>query len=91
MHAIVDEFESHMLPELARFSTSAGMIAICSSATDEPADRARAKELAGAESFLDIDSATLPPDDNSAANAILQILENRGILPTDRFASGEGI
>jgi sulfate adenylyltransferase large subunit len=91
VHAIVDEFESHLLPELARFSNSAGMIAICSSATDQPADRSRARDLVGAERFLYFDPESLPADDDAAANAILGELEFRGILPTDRFQSGGGI
>jgi sulfate adenylyltransferase large subunit len=89
VHAIVDEFESHMLPELARFSNSAGMIAICSPATEEPADRDRARDLVGTSNFIEAEA--LPASDNDAAQQILQMLENRGIIPTDRFASGEGI
>jgi hypothetical protein len=91
VHAIVDEFESHMLPELARFSNSAGMIAVCSPATLELADRDRARDLVGADRFIEADAVDLPGDDNEAAQKVLQLLENRGIIPTDRFASGEGI
>ncbi|MCC7236633.1 MAG: sulfate adenylyltransferase subunit CysN [Bryobacterales bacterium] len=91
VHAVVDEFESHVLPELARFSNQAGMIAICSSGSDDAADRERARTLVGSERFVAPETAELSPDDSRAAFQIIQALENRGILPADRFQVGEGI
>jgi hypothetical protein len=91
VHAVVDDFESHVLPELASFSNQAGMIAICSASSDEPADRERAKALVGADRFLAPDIGALPPDDDAAAREIIAALEHRGILPLDRFTVGEGI
>jgi len=91
VHAVVDEFESHVLPELARFSNQAGMIAICSSGSDDAADRERARTLVGGERFVALEGYELSPDDSKAAFQIIQALENRGILPADRFQVGEGI
>jgi len=91
VQAVVDEFESHVLPELASFSNQAGMIAICSASSDEPADRERAKSLVGPDRFLAPDMNALPPNDSTAAAEIIAALEHRGILPLDRFTVGEGI
>ncbi|MEP7363399.1 MAG: sulfate adenylyltransferase subunit CysN [Acidobacteriota bacterium] len=91
VHAVVDDFESHVLPELARFSNLAGMIAICSAASGAPADRERAKLLVGADRFIAPEPERLNLDDSLAAQEIIQMLENRAILPVDRFQIGEGI
>jgi hypothetical protein len=91
VHAVVDDFESHVLPELARFSNMAGMIAICSASSDDPADRERARGLVGADRFLSPEPEALSPDDSQAAQQIIQMLENRAVLPVDRFQVGEGI
>ncbi|MBK7929540.1 MAG: sulfate adenylyltransferase subunit CysN [Bryobacterales bacterium] len=91
VHAVVDDFESHVLPELARFSNLAGMIAICSSASDDPEGRARAERLIGPDRFLAPEPERLNVDDSTAAQQIIQMLENKGILPVDRFQTGEGI
>ena len=91
VHAVVDDFESHVLPELARFSNMAGMIAICSASSDDPADRERARGLVGEDRFLAPDAETLDLDDSRAAQQIIQMLENRGVLPVDRVQFGEGI
>jgi sulfate adenylyltransferase large subunit len=91
VHAVVDDFESHVLPELARFSNLAGMIAICSASSDDPADRERARQLVGADRFLSPEPESLNLDDSQAAQQIIQMLENRGVLPVDRFQVGEGI
>ena len=91
VHAVVDDFESHVLPELARFSNMAGMIAICSASSDDPADRERARGLVGEDRFLAPDAETLDLDDSRAAQQIIQMLEHRGVLPVDRVQFGEGI
>ena len=91
VHAVVDDFESHVLPELARFSNLAGMIAICSASSDDPADRERARQLVGADRFLSPEPESLNLDDSQAAQQIIQMLENRGVLPVDRVQFGEGI
>ena len=69
----------------------AGMIAICSAASDDPADRERARLLVGADRFIAPEPESLDPDDSNAARQIIQMLENRGVLPVDRFQVGEGI
>jgi hypothetical protein len=76
---------------LARFSNLAGMIAICSSASDDPEGRARAERLGGADRFFAPNPESLSVDDSLAAQQIIQMLENKGILPVDRFQPGEGI
>ncbi len=91
VHAVVDDFESPVLPELARFSNMAGMIAICSASSDDPAVRERARGLVGEDRFLAPDAEALNLDDSQAAQQIIQMLENRGVLPVDRFQIGEGI
>jgi sulfate adenylyltransferase large subunit len=92
VHVLADDVESHALPDLARMSAAAGLITICSIAGADEEDRDRAREMVGAERFVEIDPASLPPDDAAAARFICQLLEQRGLIPPDqRGLEGEGI
>jgi sulfate adenylyltransferase large subunit len=87
VHVLADEFESHMLPELARMSAAAGLITICSVASDESGDREHARELTGSEHFVAFRPEELPTRDDEAALRICRVLEDRGLL----FAAGAGL
>jgi hypothetical protein len=92
VHVIADDVESHLLPELAKMSSAAGLITICTCASDEKSERDRARELVGAEQFFDIDPQTLSTKDNEAKDQIAKLLESRGIIrPDDRGLAGDGI
>jgi sulfate adenylyltransferase large subunit len=89
--ALADDTESNVMPELARILNKAGLIAICSIASDEPAERARARTLLGESQFLEFAPEALPAADDEAAQVILRRLEERGILRKEDFDAGEGI
>jgi sulfate adenylyltransferase large subunit len=92
VHVLADEFESHLLPELARMSAAAGLITICSVASAQPEDRERARDLAGAEHFVAFSPEELPVRDEEAAVRICRVLEDRGLLTiVGAGLSGEGI
>jgi hypothetical protein len=92
VHVIADEVESHLLPELAKMSSAAGLITICTCASDEQAERERARDLVGADQFFDIDPQTLSTKDVEAKDQIARMLESRGIIrPDDRGIGGDGI
>jgi hypothetical protein len=92
VHVIADDVESHLLPELAKMSSAAGLITICTCASDEQSERDRARELVGAEQFFDIDPQTLSTKDVEAKDQIAKLLELRGIIrPDDRGIGGDGI
>src|SRR5690606_14697692 len=60
VHVLADDVESHLLPELAKMSSAAGLITICTISSDAEGERDRARELVGAEQFVDIDPQSLP-------------------------------
>jgi sulfate adenylyltransferase large subunit len=92
VHVLADDVESHLLPELAKMSSAAGLITICTSASDEAAERDRARELVGADAFFDIDPQSLSTKDIEAKDQITRLLESRGIIrPDERGLGGEGI
>jgi sulfate adenylyltransferase large subunit len=91
VHVLEDEVDSHLLPELAKISSAAGLITICSIASTEPEERDRARSLLGAQ-FVDIDPASLPLHDAKAVEQICRILEERSIIrKDDRGIGGDGI
>ena len=90
VHVLADDHETNLLPEFASVLNHAGVIAICSIASDDDSERDRA--ASSIERFVAIDPADLPTDDNSAANWVLSRLEQTGLLPSEiSFNSGEGI
>ncbi|MBK5290733.1 MAG: sulfate adenylyltransferase subunit CysN [Acidobacteriia bacterium] len=91
VQAIADDVESHRLPEVARILNSAGLIAICSSGSNDAADLGRAEELVGSGKLFAYNPSDLSPKDDDACNRIIRDLEKRGILTPADFASGEGI
>jgi adenylylsulfate kinase-like enzyme len=92
VHVLADDVESHLLPELAKMSSAAGLITICTSASDEAAERDRARQLVGADAFFDIDPQSLSTKDVEAKDQIARLLESRGIIrPDERGLSGDGI
>ncbi|HYP05678.1 MAG TPA: sulfate adenylyltransferase subunit CysN [Bryobacteraceae bacterium] len=92
VHVIADDVESHLLPELAKLSSAAGLITICTSASDEQAERERARDLVGSDQFFDIDPQSLSTKDIDAKDQIAKLLEARGIIrPDDRGIGGDGI
>ena len=92
VHVLADDSESHLLPELARVLCNAGLIAICSIASPDPADRDRAAAFAAPNRFLEVPAKELPSRDADAVEVIIKSLEDHGVLRRkDRFQSGEGI
>jgi sulfate adenylyltransferase large subunit len=92
VHVLADEVDSHMLPGLAKMSSSAGLITICTIASTEPEERERARELVGPDRFIDIDPQTLSLRDGEAAGQVCRLLEERGFIrKDDRGTSGDGI
>jgi sulfate adenylyltransferase large subunit len=92
VHVISDDVESHLMPDLARLSNAAGLITICSVASDLAVDRERAAGLIGPDSFIAVDPATLSSKDLTAVGQITDLLEMRGyIRADDRGLDGAGI
>ena len=90
VHVLADDHETNLLPEFAAVLNHAGVIAICSIASDDDSERKRA--AASIDRFVAIDPSELSTNDNSAANMILSRLEQTGFLPSElSFDSGEGI
>jgi len=91
VHILADEIDSHLLPDLAKICSAAGLITICSVASSEHDDLERAREMVG-EGFLDIDPEILSPQDNLAVQQICAMLEQHGIIGADhRNTAGDGI
>ncbi len=92
VHVLSDDVESHLMPELARISAQAGLITICSAASQDSQESNRARELAGAGGFLAFDPEALPAKDREATAKVIAELEHRGVIPADeRGLSGDGI
>ena len=92
VHVLADDVESHFLPELAKISAAAGLITICTVASDEDGERERARDVVGADQFVDIDPQTLSTKDIEAKDQITHLLETRGFVrPDDRGVGGDGI
>ena len=92
IHVLADDVDSHLLPGLAKMSSAAGLITICSIASTEPEERERARALVGADRFIDIDPQTLSLHDEEAADQVCRLLEARGFVRRDyRGTSGDGI
>jgi len=89
---ITDDFESPLVSELARFSNHGGFIAICSVSSNAPEETSRARDVVGADKFIEVDPTELSPRDEEAAVQLCRLLETRGIIRRDdRFAEGSGI
>jgi sulfate adenylyltransferase large subunit len=92
VHVLADDVESHLLPELAKMSSAAGLITICTIASDSEGERERARELVGFEQFVHIDPQSLSSKDSEAKDQIARILETRGFVrPDGRGLAGDGI
>jgi sulfate adenylyltransferase large subunit len=92
VHVLADDVESHFLPELAKMSSAAGLITICTISSDQGAERDRARQLVGTEQFVDIDPQTLSSNDPEATDQIARLLEARGFVrPDERGLGGDGI
>ncbi len=92
VHVLADEVESHLLADLARVSNAAGLITICSLASDDAENRERARAIIGPDSFVELDPAALATGDDSAVGQVTAILEARGFIrKDDRGLDGEGI
>jgi sulfate adenylyltransferase large subunit len=80
VHVLADESETHLLPEIARISSAAGLITICSTVSDGRANVARARQLSEPHAFVEIDPREIPADDDIAAIQILEMLETRHVI-----------
>jgi adenylylsulfate kinase-like enzyme len=91
VQALVDDAESHVLPAIARILHAAGLIVICSVASEDLEDKQRLASLVPASQFLAPSPSELSPRDNEATDQIVRALELRGILPGAGLTPGEGI
>ena len=92
VHVLADDSESHLLPELARVLNNAGLIAICSIASPDKAERDRAAGFSEQNRFLEVPNKELPSRDEDAVEVLIKRLEDLGVLRRkDRFERGEGI
>jgi len=91
VNVLADERNPELLADLARISNAAGLITICS--VLDSSTREKARELVGADRFVAMDQAALPPSQSEAAAAICRELETRGFLPErgDPLTGGAGI
>ena len=92
VHVLSDDVESHLVPDVAKMSNAAGLITICSVASDAAESRETAREVVGADAFLAIDPAALPSTDQDALTHITPLLEDGGFIRRDdRGMDGAGI
>ena len=92
VHVLSDDVESHLVPDVAKMSNAAGLITICSVASDAAESRDTAREVVGADAFLAIDPAALPSTDQDALTHITTLLEEGGFIRRDdRGMDGAGI
>ena len=92
VHVLADDSESQLLPELSRVLSNAGLIAICSIASPDAAERDRAAGFAAPNRFLEVPAKELPARDGDAVEVVIKRLEDLGVLRRkDRFERGEGI
>ncbi|MEJ7605594.1 MAG: hypothetical protein WKF37_04870 [Bryobacteraceae bacterium] len=92
VHVLADEFDTQLMPELAKMSSAAGLITICSVAYSELEERERARELVGTDGFLSVDPELLSAKDKDAVEQIAGQLEQHGFIrPDGRGTSGVGI
>jgi len=92
VHVLADDSESRLLPELSRVLCNAGLIAICSIGSPDPAERDRAAGFAAPNRFLEVPAKELPAKDEDAVEVVIKRLEDLGVLRRkDRFERGEGI
>jgi sulfate adenylyltransferase large subunit len=90
VHVLAEDLESAVVVEAAELLAEAGLIAIVSSFDRE--ERERARRRVGEERFVSIEPGELAASDESAAAAVCQALEHRGIVRAlDRYTEGEGI
>jgi hypothetical protein len=93
VHVLESGAGRHM-PELARISNAAGLITICAVASDDAAERDRARGVVGEERFVPIDAAPIPGGPEAVAEAICRRLEEQGFIRerrSDPFTGGDGI
>ncbi len=91
VQALADDAESHELPDIARILHAAGLIVVCSVASEDPTDRERIASLLPPGQFFALAPSELSPRDPDAANQVIRALELRAILPGADLTPGEGI
>jgi sulfate adenylyltransferase large subunit len=92
VHAIAEQVETHLLPELAALLNAAGLITIFSVSGLAPGERERAQARVGGGSFFAFEPESLAAPDEQAAEQIAISLEESGILQrTQRFTEADGI
>jgi sulfate adenylyltransferase large subunit len=92
VNVLADQNDSSILAELARICNAAGLITICAGAPRDSAELERARDLVGAELFVDVDAAGLSENLDQAGEEICRLLEKRGMIAGGQdFAEGGGI
>ncbi len=87
VQVLAEDFETHLLPDLARISNAAGLITICSA----EAGREEARQVIERDRFIEFDN--LPESEEEAVEFILQALVRAGVMQRQEgpFVGGEGI
>jgi sulfate adenylyltransferase large subunit len=92
VHAMAEDVESRILPELAALLNAAGLITIFSVSRPDLKERERARKQVGPNRFFDFEPQSLATSDEEAAEQIRAALEKNGILPgRGGFPVAEGI
>jgi sulfate adenylyltransferase large subunit len=92
VHVLSDDVDSHMLPDLAKLFSAAGLITICSVAYSETDEIERAKAVVGDDLFVYVNPELLSSRDADAAGQVCALLERSGVIvPDERGISGDGI
>jgi sulfate adenylyltransferase large subunit len=92
VHVLSDDVDSHMLPDLAKLFSAAGLITICSVAYSETVEIDRAKAVVGEDLFVYVNPESLSSRDSDAAAQVCALLERSGVIaPDERGISGDGI
>jgi sulfate adenylyltransferase large subunit len=92
VHVLADEKDTAILAELARIAIAAGLITICSLASDDGYERERARKVVGEDYFLHLDLNELGSDPQKAADEVCRALEEGGFISIhEPFIEGSGI
>jgi sulfate adenylyltransferase large subunit len=91
VHALAEDVESAILPELAALLTAAGLIAIFSVSNPDLAERERAKAEVGGGRFFHFEAQSLAANDEEAVRQICATLEDHGVLLQGDLSGAEGI
>jgi sulfate adenylyltransferase large subunit len=92
VNVLREDSDTATLAGWAKMANATGLISICLQIVSTVQDKEWARKLIGESSFVDIDPATLPADEDQAAIEICRELESRGFLrQQEPLGGGAGI